>query len=120
MGLAGRHPEKIERLIILNSSAFSMSWFPLRLSLFKIPWLNDRLVRDFNLYLNMFLNLSSQRNMPSIVKKGFKFPYQTREDRIAILRFIQDVPFDPEHISFEALLEIEHGDYGCFAKYPYA
>lgn len=109
MGLAGRHPEKIDRLIILNSSAFSMSWFPLRLTLFKAPWLNDKLIRDFNLYLNMVLSLSSQRNMPPIIKKGFKFPYQTREDRIAILRFVQDVPFDPEHISFEALLEIEHG-----------
>ena len=109
MGLAGRHPEKIDRLIILNSSAFSVSWLPLRLSLFKIPWLNDKLIRDFNLYLNMALNISTQRKMPTVVKKGFKFPYQTRDDRIAILRFIQDVPIDPEHISFEALLEIEHG-----------
>ena len=108
MGLAGRHPEKIERLIILNSSAFSMSMLPLRLSIFRVPWLNDKLVRDLNLYLNIALNVFSQKNMSSIVKKGFKFPYQTRDDRIAILRFIQDVPVDPEHISFEALLEIEH------------
>lgn len=109
MGLAGRHPEKIARLVILNSSAFSMSWLPLRLSIFRIPWLNDKLVRDCNLFLGMSLNISNQRNMPAIVKKGFKYPYQNYADRIGILRFVQDVPIDPEHISFEVLLEIEHG-----------
>jgi cis-3-alkyl-4-acyloxetan-2-one decarboxylase len=109
MGLAGRHPDKIARLIILNSSAFSTTWLPLRLSVLRIPWLNDKLVRNLNLYLNMSLNTASQRNMPPIVKKGFKFPYQNANDRIAILSFVKDVPVDPEHISFEALLEIEHG-----------
>lgn len=109
MGFAVRHPEKIARLIILNSSAFSMSWLPLRLSLLRIPWLNDKLVRNFNLYLNASLNMSNQRNLPPIVKKGFKFPYQNYNDRIAILSFIEDIPIDPEHVSFEVLLEIEHG-----------
>ena len=109
MGLAGRHPEKIARLVVLNSSAFSMSWLPLRLSAFRAPWLNEKLVCSFNLYFNMFLNTACQRNMSSIVKRGFKYPYQNCSDRIAVLRFIEDVPLDPEHVSFEALLEIEHG-----------
>jgi len=109
MGLAVRHPDKIARLVILNSAAFSMAWLPLRLSVLRIPWLDDKLVRSFNLYLNTSLQTSCRKALPSIVKKGFKYPYQTYNDRIAILRFIQDIPIDPEHISFEVLLEIEHG-----------
>lgn len=109
MGFAVRHPDKIARLVILNSAAFSVGWLPLRLSIFRIPWLNNKLIRDFNLYVNASMHMSSQKNLPSIVKKGFKYPYQTYNDRIAILRFIQDIPVDPEHISFEVLLEIEHG-----------
>ena len=109
MGLAVRHPKKIARLIILNSSAFSMAHLPLRLSMLRIPWLNDKLVRNFNFYINTSIQSSSQRNLPSIVKKGFKYPYQNYDDRIAILRFIQDIPIDPEHVSFEVLVEIEHG-----------
>jgi cis-3-alkyl-4-acyloxetan-2-one decarboxylase len=109
MGLAVRHPDKVARLIILNSTAFSTTWLPLRLSILRIPWLNNKLIRNFNFYLNASLQLSSRKALPSIVKKGFKYPYQTYNDRIAILRFVQDIPIDPEHVSFEVLLEIEHG-----------
>lgn len=109
MGFAVRHPEKIARLVIMNSSAFSMSWLPLRLFFLRLPWLNDKFIRSFNLYLKASLFMSSYRGLSSIVKKGYKFPYQTYEDRIAILRFLQDIPLDPEHVSFEVLLEIEHG-----------
>ncbi|MDD5698095.1 MAG: alpha/beta fold hydrolase [Victivallaceae bacterium] len=109
MGLAVRHPDKIARLVILNSAAFSTSWPPLKLMFFRIPWLGDKLVRNLNLYLNAALRLSVKKSLPAIVQKGFRFPYQTYEDRIALLRFIRDVPIDPEHISFEVLLEIEHG-----------
>jgi len=109
MGFAVRHPEKIARLVILNSAAFSIPWLPVRLSLLRIPWLNNKLIRNFNLYTNSTMQVSTQRNLPSIVKKGYKYPYQNYHDRIAILRFIQDIPIDPEHVSFEVLLEIEHG-----------
>ncbi|MCK4983059.1 MAG: alpha/beta fold hydrolase [Victivallaceae bacterium] len=109
VGLAARHPGKIARLIILNSTAFSTTWLPLRLAILRIPWLDNKLIRSLNLFLNTSLQMSCRKALPSIVRKGFKYPYQTCNDRIAILRFVQDIPIDPEHISFEVLLEIEHG-----------
>ncbi|MFA6714806.1 MAG: alpha/beta fold hydrolase [Victivallaceae bacterium] len=109
MGLAMRHPGKIARLVILNSSAFSLPWLPLRVNFLRIPWLNKKFVRDSSLFLNISLQMLCRKALPPIVKKGYKYPYQTSEDRIALLRFIQDLPLDPEHVSFEVLLEIEHG-----------
>jgi haloalkane dehalogenase len=109
MGLAVRHPEKIARLVILNSTAFSTPWIPIRLMPLRVPWLGDKLVRSMNLYLRSSIHMSARKTLPSIVRKGFLFPYQTYNDRIAILRFVQDIPVDPEHVSFEVLLEIEHG-----------
>ncbi|MDD5728152.1 MAG: alpha/beta fold hydrolase [Victivallales bacterium] len=109
MGFAVRHPGKVARLVIMNSSAFSLSWLPLRLFFLRLPWLNDKLIRNCNLYLHMSLFMSCYKSLPAAIKKGYKFPYQNYEDRIAILRFLQDIPLDPEHISFEVLLEIEHG-----------
>lgn len=109
MGLAIRHPAKIARLVILNSSAFSLPWLPLRISFLRIPWLNEKFIRNSNLYVDMALQTFCRKPLPPIVKKGYKFPYQTYEDKVALLRFIQDLPVDPEHISFEVLLEIEHG-----------
>lgn len=109
MGLAVRHPEKISRLIILNSVAFSTSWLPLRIGLCRIPWLNDKIIRKFNLFIMASMRMCTVKSMPAIVRKGFQFPYQSYNDRIAILRFIEDIPIDPEHVSYEVLLEIEHG-----------
>ncbi|QSH41273.1 alpha/beta fold hydrolase [Lentisphaerota bacterium ZTH] len=109
MGFAVRHPEMISRLIILNSAAFSVEWLPFRLVLCKIPWLDDKIIRRSNLFVWFSNLLNSVKKMPPEIKKAYKLPYQSFDDRIALLRFVQDIPLDPEHISYEVLLEIEHG-----------
>ncbi|MCP3966956.1 MAG: alpha/beta fold hydrolase [Lentisphaerae bacterium] len=109
MGFAVRHPEMISRLIILNSAAFSVEWLPFRLALCKIPWLDDKIIRRSGLFVWASNLINSVKNMSPMVKKGYKLPYQSSDDRIALLRFVQDIPLDPEHISYEVLLEIEHG-----------
>ena len=109
MGFAVRHPQKISRLIILNSGAFSMDWIPLRIALCRIPWLDDKLVRSANLFVRAAMHMTTVKALPPKVKKSYMLPFQTYEDRIAVLRFVQDIPLAPEHISYEVLLEIEHG-----------
>jgi haloalkane dehalogenase len=109
MGFAVRHPHMISRLVILNSAAFSMDWLPFRIAMCRIPWLDDQLVRKMNMFVRASMYMTTVKGLPSLVKKGFKYPYQSYDDRIAVLRFIQDIPLDPDHISYEVLLEIEHG-----------
>ncbi|MFA7230226.1 MAG: alpha/beta fold hydrolase [Victivallaceae bacterium] len=109
MGFAVRHPDRIARLVILNSAAFSMDWIPIRIAMCRIPWLDDKMIRSANLFVRAALQMTTVKPMSPLVKKGYKFPYQTYDDRIAVLRFVQDIPLDPEDISYEVLLEIEHG-----------
>ncbi len=109
MGFAVRHPQKISRLIILNSGAFSIDWIPKRIALCRIPWLDDKLVRNANLFVRAAMHMTTVKALPPKVKKGYMLPYQTYNDRIAVLRFVQDIPMIPEHISYEVLVEIEHG-----------
>ncbi|MHB9139058.1 MAG: alpha/beta fold hydrolase [Victivallaceae bacterium] len=109
MGFAVRHPQKIAKLIILNSAAFSMDWIPWRIAICRLPWLDDKLVRNANLFVRAAMHMTTVKPLPEQVKQGYMLPFQTYDDRIAVLRFVQDIPLTPEHVSYEVLLEIEHG-----------
>ena len=99
-----RHPDKISTVIVLNSMAFTgykLSW---RLKLVRwAPWLAERFIVDSDL---MFGGLDK---LPKLVQEGYKMPYKSHSDRIAILRFIEQMPCNPDDNSYESLVDIEHG-----------
>lgn len=99
-----RHPDRIETVIIMNSMAFTgytLSW---RLLLFRwAPWLAERFIVDTDL---MFGGIGK---LPEPVRECYKLPYKSHNDRIAILRFIQEMPCNPDDKSYESVVEIEHG-----------
>ncbi len=110
MGFAVRHSRRIEGLAIMNSFAFAMCKFsPWRILPFRIPFLDDKLVREMNLLLGFALHFGVVNPLPPLVKQGYRLPYRTYEDRAGILGFVRDVPLGPEDASYEALLEVEHG-----------
>ena len=47
-GLATRAPDLIDRITILNTAAFVSNEIPFRISLCRLPWLGDWLVRGLN------------------------------------------------------------------------
>ncbi|OGV49103.1 MAG: hypothetical protein A2017_11910 [Lentisphaerae bacterium GWF2_44_16] len=117
MGFAVRHPQKIKRLVILNSAAFSMHWIPWRISLGRIPWLGEKLIRKLNLFCSLSVRMAVSRKLAPEVKKGLLLPYDSYENRIAVYNFVEDIPLRPEHKSYEVLLQVEHGLW-MFREYP--
>jgi haloalkane dehalogenase len=109
MGFALRHPNKIRSLIILNSAAFSMSRIPLRINLCRIPWLGEKMVRNANLFCRLATTMAVTKPLAPEVKKGLLLPYDNFENRVGVMKFIEDIPMGPEHPTYELLLEIEHG-----------
>jgi haloalkane dehalogenase len=53
--------------------------------------------------------MAVERAMPPEVKRGFLAPYDSWQNRIATIRFVQDIPLTTEHPSYATLLEIERG-----------
>jgi haloalkane dehalogenase len=43
------------------------------------------------------------------VRAGYLAPYDSWEERVAILRFVQDIPMTSDHPSYPTLVEIERG-----------
>jgi haloalkane dehalogenase len=104
MAYALRHPEKISRLIVLNTAAFlppDAKKIPLRLHLIRNSGpLAAIAVLGFNLFAVGALYMASHRGLARDVKRGLTAPYNCWKNRIATLKFVQDIPLGEKDPSY--------------------
>jgi haloalkane dehalogenase len=117
MGCAERYPEKIKRIIITNTAAFTFHKIPLRLAVCRIPYFGEFIVQKLNLFAKFATLMTTVNPMPSDVKAGYLFPFQIPGSRNAVSRFVMDIPVWPDDVSYELLVRIEHGLW-VFKEYP--
>ena len=108
---ATRHPERIRRIVVLNTSAFRLPLtkrFPLALWLVRNTWLGTFLVRRFNAFSAIASRVCCTRTKLSAeVRAAYTAPYDTWDNRIATLRFVQDIPLQPGDPSYNTVTETE-------------
>ena len=109
MGFATRHPDRIARLVVMNTAAFRSARLPLRIAICRLPLLGPLAVRGLNAFALAALRLATAKGLPSEVASGLLAPYASWGERIAIQRFVEDIPMRPGHPSWPALVEIEQG-----------
>ena len=121
MAYAARHPERIARLVILNTAAFHLpagKQLPLALKICRNTKLGEFLVLKLNLFALAAARVGCKRNpMPAALRGAYCAPYGTPSERIATLRFVQDIPLAPGDPGFELVSEVEAG-LGRFADLP--
>lgn len=118
MGYAVRHPANIRRFVIFNTAAFWLPQIPLFLRLCRVNVLGPLVIRRLNLFALLASYLACRRErMGREVRAGYLAPYDSYANRIAILRFIQDIPVDSRHRSYALLRAIEEG-LAQFKGYP--
>lgn len=107
-GFAGRHPEMINRIVILNTAAFASERIPLRISLCKLPILGPLVVRGANGFAApaTWMAMHARRLTP-IERRGYLCPYDSWANRIAVSAFVQDIPLRPSHPSWATLRAVE-------------
>jgi haloalkane dehalogenase len=111
MVYATRHPERIKRIVILNTAAFRLSsgkHLPWSLSLFRNTPLGPFLVRGLNAFCCGAAHYCVTRPMPKEVRAAYLAPYDSWRNRIAVLRFVQDIPLRPGDRSYDLILEVEN------------
>ncbi len=113
MAYASRHPERIKRLIILNTAAFPLpatKRFPFALTLCRTPLLGAILVRGFNAFCRSAARVGCKRHpMSADVRAGYLAPYDSWANRIAVHRFVQDIPLKPSDAAYEIVREVGDG-----------
>jgi haloalkane dehalogenase len=111
MAYAVRHPERIARLVILNTAAFHLparKSFPWQLWLCRNPLLGPLLVRGLNAFCRgAARTCCTRRVMPEDVRAGYLLPYDSWAHRIAVLRFVQDIPLRPDDPSYPLVSEVQ-------------
>lgn len=109
MGLAGRKPEWVRRIVILNTAAFRSRHLPRRIALCRTPLLGTPLVRGLNAFAWPATFMAVTRALAPEVRQGYLWPYRTWRDRVAIDGFVRDIPLEEDHPSYDTLVEVEEG-----------
>jgi haloalkane dehalogenase len=109
MGAAVRLSDRFERFVLMNTATFKSNECPLRIRLCRLPLLGRFLVQGLNLFSigTMKMAVSRYGRISSKVYSSFLSPYNTWSNRVAIYRFIQDIPLSSSHPSYSILSEIE-------------
>jgi len=107
MGWAGQHPERIAGLVILNTAAFHSSLIPQRIAVCRWPLIGDLLVRGLNGFALPATFMAVAKKMDPEIRAGFLAPYNSWANRIAVHRFVQDIPLHSSHPSWDSLTQVE-------------
>jgi haloalkane dehalogenase len=112
MAYATRHTERIARLVILTTAAFHMpaaKRLPWQLSLCRGKLLGPLLVRGLNAFCRgAARSCCTRRPMPEDVRQAYLAPYDSWANRIAVLRFVQDIPLTPGDPSYSLVTEVQN------------
>lgn len=107
MAYAARHPERIRRLVILNTAAFPLpksKRFPWAIALAKNTRLGAWLVEYHNAFSRVAAHVCcTKQALPPSVRDGYTAPYEGHGRSLATLRFVQDIPLRPGDPSFDLL-----------------
>lgn len=99
MAAAVRRPQRIARLIIFNTAAFPLpaaKRLPWEIAVCRNPLLGSWLVRGLNAFARGAARKCVVRGpLPPAVRAGFLAPYDSWAHRIAVHRFVTDIPLRP-------------------------
>ncbi len=107
LGFAVRQRERIARLVITNTAAFTGLAAPWRIRLCRTPIFGALAVRGFNAFAGAATHMAVEKPMSALVRSGFVAPYRDWKSRVAVLRFVEDIPLSPSDRSWNDLLELE-------------
>jgi pimeloyl-ACP methyl ester carboxylesterase len=106
LGWALRDARRLARLVVLNTSAF------LKPADKRLPWqlwvvrnvssLGAPLVRGFNAFARGAARLGTSKGMSRRIRNAYCAPYDSWRNRLATLRFAQDIPLKPGDVSYDA------------------
>lgn len=107
---AGRNPDRVKRLVVLNTGAFHLPAskpLPWQLWLVRNTPLGAGLVRGLNGFARGATRFGcTRRPMPKEVCDAICAPYDSWENRRAVLRFVEDIPLRPGDRGFDLVSEI--------------
>jgi len=99
-----RTKERFHKMVLLNTGAFVPPFIPLRISACRIPVLGTLGVRGLNLFAGAAISMAmSRQRLSGEAKRGLLAPYDNWANRVAIDRFVKDIPMSQGHPTYQEL-----------------
>ena len=121
MAYALRHPERICRIVLMNTAAFlppAGKPIPVTLKLIRsLKPLAALAVQGFNLFALGALFKNSYKGLSRDVKAGLIAPYNCWPNRIATLKFVQDIHLSEDNTSYRLVKNLDQ-NLELFLKVP--
>ncbi len=109
-GWAAKRPGQIASMVICNTAAFPLPTekkLPTALWLVRNTVLGSLLVRGLNAFSGIAARVAFAKPVSKEVRQGYTSPYDSWANRIATLRFVQDIPLTPEDPAYEIMKSTE-------------
>ncbi len=108
-GVATRNPKAVEKIAALNTGAFRSQEIPSSISICRLPFIGEKIVRHFNGFAFPATFMAVKKPLSKEVKAGFLLPYNNYKNRIATAKFVLDIPLEEDHPSYQTLKNVEEG-----------
>jgi haloalkane dehalogenase len=108
LGMADKLSDKVRSITLMNTAAFEFPSIPGRIAVCRIPLLGAILVRGFNGFVKGANRMTTVEPLSEAVQEGYLYPYRNWHDRVAIHRFVKDIPMRKSHVSWETLKNLEN------------
>jgi pimeloyl-ACP methyl ester carboxylesterase len=112
MAYALRHPERICRIVLMNTAAFLPppgKPIPIILKLIRgLKPFASLAVQGFNLFALGALFKNSYKGLSKDVKAGLIAPYNCWKNRIATLKFVQDIHLSENNPSYRVIKQLDN------------
>ncbi len=111
LGAALQVPDRVARIVLFNTGAYPPPFFPFRIRICRMSVLGPWAVRKLNLFARAALRMAvcKRDRMTPAVRAGLLAPYDSWENRIAIYRFVADIPTRQRQPTWQKLADIERG-----------
>jgi haloalkane dehalogenase len=109
MGAAVRLPDRFEQFVFMNTAVFRSTQCPMRIRLCRTPVFGRLAVQGLNLFSlgTLWMATANRKNLTPAVRSALLAPYDSWSHRLAVYRFVQDIPLSSRHPSYETLRKIE-------------
>jgi haloalkane dehalogenase len=106
-GWAARKPERIGRMVIMNTAAFPLpaeKKMPPALSLVRDWSVGAFLVKRFNAFAGIAARVAFKKPVTAEIRKAYTLPYDSPKNRVATWKFVQDIPLGESDPSYDILI----------------
>ncbi|HEY1065297.1 MAG TPA: alpha/beta fold hydrolase, partial [Pirellulales bacterium] len=109
LGATVERPERFSRLVLFNTGAYRSQEIPLRIAACRWPVVGPLAVRGLNGFAGAAIHMATSKpeRFTPAVTAGYLAPYDNWANRVAVQRFVEDIPLSPSHPTFARLHEIE-------------